>query len=91
LLVDVQGMCMSWGDFFKTLGRYQQALSMYEFTLVCASALEGHDCLARYHDPHLWWRQPPRRRQVLQRPREGLRHARSVRASMSSAYATKTP
>jgi hypothetical protein len=26
-------------------GQYQQALGMYELTLVCAVALEGHDSL----------------------------------------------
>ena len=44
LLGDVQEMCMSAGTFCETVaGQYQQALGMYEFTLVCALALEGHD------------------------------------------------
>jgi tetratricopeptide (TPR) repeat protein len=44
LLVDVRGMCRSAGVFFQEVGgQYQQALGMYEFTLVCAVALEGHD------------------------------------------------
>ena len=44
LLGDLRGMCMSAGNFFATVGgQYQQALSMFEFTLVCALALEGHD------------------------------------------------
>jgi tetratricopeptide (TPR) repeat protein len=44
LLGDVRGMCRSAGNFFLNVGgQYQQALGMYEFTLVCAMALEGHD------------------------------------------------
>jgi tetratricopeptide (TPR) repeat protein len=46
LLGDVQGMCLSAGVFFHTMGEQdQQALGMFEFTLVCAVALEGHDSL----------------------------------------------
>ena len=46
LLDDVREMCMSAGVFFQTVavgGQAQQALSMFEFTLVCSVALEGHD------------------------------------------------
>jgi len=44
LLGDVRRICMSAGVFFQTVGgQYQQALGMYEFTLVCALALEGRD------------------------------------------------
>ncbi len=44
LLEDVRVNCMTAGLFFKTVGgQYQQALGMYEFSLVCAVALEGHD------------------------------------------------
>jgi hypothetical protein len=46
LLGDVRRMCMSAWNFFQAMGgQYQQALGMYEFTLVCALALEGHDSL----------------------------------------------
>jgi hypothetical protein len=46
LLSDLQGMCMSAGTFFKTVGGHnQQALAMYQFAIVCALALEGHDSL----------------------------------------------
>jgi len=46
LLGDVQEMCGSVGTFFATVGgQYQQALDMFEFTLLCTVALEGHDSL----------------------------------------------
>jgi tetratricopeptide (TPR) repeat protein len=43
LLRDMQGMCMSAGLFLQTVGQFQQAWGMYEFTLVCTLALEDHD------------------------------------------------
>ena len=46
LLNDVLYMCMSAGRFFQqssSVGLYQQAFGMFEFALVCAVALEGHD------------------------------------------------
>ena len=44
LLDDVRGMCMSAGLFFQNVrGLYQQAFQVYQFALVCAVALEGHD------------------------------------------------
>jgi len=46
LLDDVREMCMLAGLFFQTVsGQYQQALDMFDFTLICAVALEGHDSL----------------------------------------------
>ena len=46
LLVDVREMCMAAGIFFQTVVfEYQQALGMFEVTLACSLALEGHDSL----------------------------------------------
>ena len=46
LLGDVRVMCMSAGNIFQNMGgQYQQALGMYEFTLACTMALEGHDSI----------------------------------------------
>ena len=45
-LDDVGDMCMSAGTFFTTVGGpYEQSLDMYDFTLVCAVTLQGHDSL----------------------------------------------
>jgi tetratricopeptide (TPR) repeat protein len=39
-------MCMLAGFFFRTVSaQYQQALDIFDFTLICAVALEGHDSL----------------------------------------------
>ena len=44
LLGDVREMCMAAGIFFlEVAGQHQLAFGMYEFTLVCAVALAGHD------------------------------------------------